>query len=270
MEKFKQFALRQPILFGFVLIFLFALLTTLTYPVHFLFPEGELAKYYGDAVSKFISFLVFLLLLWRFGWLRISGMTRLGNIWVWLVVAGLLLYKFPFELYAFTGDFSLPISNLPLAIANTIYYLPASLVEEVMYRGLVLTAMLIAWGDTKSGQVKAVLISSLLFGILHLFNIIARPIGVVLFQAVVVTLPGILYATLVLTSRSLWPAIIMHWLTNTAVNIKISGFATYQDTFTMWIIFGIALIPLMLFCAYLIRRLPESYKFKPQMGPLDL
>jgi hypothetical protein len=35
---------------------------------------------------------------------------------------------------------------------------------------------------------------------------IARPSGVVLFHAVVVTLPGILYATLALTSRSLWPA----------------------------------------------------------------
>ena len=51
-----------------------------------------------------------------------------------------------------------------------------------------------AWGDTKKGIVKAILLSSILFGMLHLLNAIANPFGMVLFQAVIVSLPGILYA----------------------------------------------------------------------------
>ncbi len=270
MEKFKNFAIQRPVLFGFVLILIYAFLATVTFPVHFLFPDNEVGQYYGDAISKLISFLVFLLILWRFGWLRISGITRPGNVWIWLVVAGLLAYKFLSELYAFTGDISLVFPNSKLAIANTVYYFPASLVEETMYRGLALTAMILAWGDTKQGQIKAILLSSLFFGIIHLFNLINRPLGVVLFQAVVVTLPGILYATIVLASRSLWPAIIIHWLTNAAVNIKITGIETYQETFTMWITFAVALIPLMAFSAYLIWKFPESYKFKISMDPIEI
>jgi membrane protease YdiL (CAAX protease family) len=83
-------------------------------------------------------------------------------------------------------------------------------------------------------------------------------------------LPGILYAAIVFASRSLWPAIIIHWLTNAAVNIKITGFETYQEAFSMWIIFTVALIPLMAFSTYLIWKLPESYKFKTSMYPAEI
>ena len=83
-------------------------------------------------------------------------------------------------------------------------------------------------------------------------------------------MPGILNAAIVLTRRSLWPAIIIDWLTNAAVNIKIAGFETYQETFTMWIIFAIALIPLMVISAYLIWKRPQFYKFKPYVDPMDI
>jgi len=61
MNKFKSFALNRPFLFGLVLIFIHAILGTLTYPAHFLFPESEVGQLYGDALSKFIIFLCFLL-----------------------------------------------------------------------------------------------------------------------------------------------------------------------------------------------------------------
>ena len=63
MLKFKDFALRRPFLFGLLLIFIYDLLSTLTYPTHFLFAETEVGQVYGDTVSKLIISLVFLLLL---------------------------------------------------------------------------------------------------------------------------------------------------------------------------------------------------------------
>jgi hypothetical protein len=41
MEKFRCFALRKPFLFGLVLVLLFSLVSTLIYPIHFLFPDTE-------------------------------------------------------------------------------------------------------------------------------------------------------------------------------------------------------------------------------------
>ena len=139
-----------------------------------------------------------------------------------------------------------------------------------MVRGLVLVAMILAWGSTKGGQLKAVLFSSLLFGLIHLFNLMIRPPGVVLLQALIVTLPGIFYAAIVLIYRTLWPAIVIHWLGNAAVNIKLVGVENYQETFAMWLIFGLSLIPLVVFSAYLIQRLPPSDEILERHGEIPL
>jgi membrane protease YdiL (CAAX protease family) len=258
MNKFKNFALKRPFLFGIVLMILYALLTALAYPVHYLFPENEAGQLYGDAVTKFLVFVVFLVVLWRFGWIQKSGITRVRNMRIWLVIAGLLVYLVVIQLYAFTGSFTIAFPKSPLGYANLAFAFSTSLVEETIVRGLVLIAMILAWGSTKQGKLKAILFSSLLFGIFHLFNIMVRPVGVVLAQALIVTMPGIFYATIVLAYRSLWPAIVIHWFGNAAVNIKLIGNDNYQETFTMWIIFAISLIPLIAYSAYLILRLPQS------------
>lgn len=261
MDKFKKFALRRPLLFGLLLIVLYSLLAALTYPVHFLFPETEAGTLYGDTLAEVIIFLFFLGVLWWFRWEKASGITRPGRGRLWLVVAAIVVYKVLVELFAFTGNFSIALPNSELDFAKILYYLPGSLVEETIARALVLVAMVMAWGETKRGQVKAVILSALVFGLLHLFNLFNRPAGEVLFQTVVVTLPGILYAALVLHGRTLWPAIIIHWLTNAAVNVKITGIENFEETFSMWLIFGVALIPLMAYSAYLIWKLPDAYHY---------
>jgi len=262
MNKFKNFAVNRPFLFGLVLIFIYVILGTLTYPIHYLVPENEVGQLYGDTLSKFVIFLIFLFLLWRLGWLKESRFTRLGKISIWPIVAIILVYEILSHLYAFTGDITIALPASQLAIANLVINLPTALVEETMYRGLTLVAMIIAWGNTKQGQIKAIILASLLFGLTHLFNIIVRPFGVVLFQAMVVILQGMVFATIVLSFRSLWPVIIIHWFGNAAVNIKLVGNENYKETFSMWIIWAITLIPLIIYSAYLIRNLPESYQYE--------
>ncbi|MEJ2448503.1 MAG: CPBP family intramembrane metalloprotease, partial [Anaerolineales bacterium] len=109
---------------------------------------------------------------------------------------------------------------------------------------------------TKEGQFKAVILSSLYFGIIHLFNLIIRPPGVVLLQALILSLPGLLYAALVLRYQTLWPGIIMHWLVNASVNIKLIGVDSYQETLSMWGIAAAVTIPLALLSLYWVWNLP--------------
>jgi membrane protease YdiL (CAAX protease family) len=258
MNKFKNFALMHPFLFGIVLILLYSMLATLAYPLHYMFPDNEVGQLYGDALVKLIVFLVFLTILWRFGWLSTSGITRAGKLKIWPIVAVLLIYRVLTELYAFTGSISIAFADPLLASAHLTLGLSTALLEETMVRGLVLIAMLLTWGSTKGGQLKAILFSSLLFGLIHLFNLLIRPFEVVLMQALILTLPGIFYAALVLRYRSLWPAIVIHWLGNAAVNIKLIGYENYQETFSMWILNGAFLLLLMAFSVYLIRGLPQS------------
>jgi len=258
MQKFKEFALKRPFLFGLVLIVLYSILGFLTYPVHFLFPETAAGQLLGDALSKLITFLAFLLLYWRFGWVKDSGLSRFGTLPIWLVSIPLMIYKVLTWLYAFTGDLSFPISDWNMAASNLTLHLSTSLVEETMVRGLVITAMLLAWGQSKSGQFKTLVLSSMFFGMIHLFNLVARPPGVVILQAVILSLPGIFYAALVMKYNTLWPGIIMHWLTNAAVNIKLIGVENYQESLSMWLIAAAVTIPLALLGAYWVWKLPAD------------
>ena len=126
--------------------------------------------------------------------------------------------------------------------------------KELLFRGFVLTATLLAWGHTRPGVARSVVLSSLLFGATHLLNLPVNPDSVVLFQAAVVSLPGILYGALLLRTGSLWPAILIHWLTNAAVNVKIATMANHEETVTMWMVFALLLIPTTAYSAYLLSQ----------------
>lgn len=168
------------------------------------------------------------------------------------------------ELFAFTGSLTLSFPDASLAFANLALDFGTGLVEETLYRAIVLIAMISAWGHTKNGIVKAVVLSSILFGMVHLLNIMVRPWQVVLFQALAVSLPGVFYGAIVLTGKSLWPAILIHWLTNAVVNIQAISIVGFQETTAMWIVFAIGLVPVMVYSAYLIRELPYFYAYEEE------
>lgn len=256
MQPFKEFAVKRPFLFGLTGVVLYAVLGTLTYPVHYLFADTPVGSIYGDGLAKFLIFGVLLLLIWRLGWLEPSGLVRPVARQHWPLVFLLVTYAVLTRLFAFTGDISFSVTNTPLALANLLLALQTALVEETLFRGLVLVAMLSAWGDSQSGQWRAVLLSASFFSLVHLFNLMVRPWDVVLFQAVLLLLPGILYAALLLTTSSLWPAIVIHWLVNAAVNIKLIGELGYAETLTMWVWAGVLSLPLLGVSIWMIQRHP--------------
>lgn len=257
MKKIKAFAVKRPYLFGLLLIVFYSILGTLTYPTNFLFKENRVGETWASALGKLIIFLVFFAVLWGFGFIKKSGFTTLGKGKCWLLVLGLLVYLVVLELFAFTGDLRFSIEYPRLVQATLAETLAGSLVEETMIRALLFSVMLTAWGDTKKGIIKAVVLSSTIFGVVHLFNLIVRPPAVVFLQALIVMLPGILYAVLLLKSKSIYPAIVIHWLTNATVNIKILTMPDYQESIAMWLIFGAGLLPLMVGCWFVLKQLPE-------------
>ena len=269
MEKFKNFALKRPFVFGLVLFLIYSLLGALTWPVHYLFPGTEAGQLLGDALSKLLIFLAFLFIFWKFDWLKDSGLAKFGNLMVWLVILPILAYKVLTWVYAFTGDLSFPLSGAGIVSSHLVLQLSTGMVEETMIRGLVLTAMIMAWGDSKSGQFKAVVLSSLYFGMIHLFNLLGRPPGAVFLQAAILSLPGILYAALVLKYKTLWPGIIIHWLTNASVNIKLIGVEDFQETLSMWLIAAAVTLPLVLLSIYLVWKLPvyKQDEKAPELAP---
>ena len=128
MKGVKLFLKSKPIFFAFMLVILYILLAILTYPLAYLFPAKEPYIMYGETLAKVIIFVVLLLILRWFGWLKASGITCIGNKEIWLIVGLVLCYKVIVELYVFTGEISFSITDVTIAFSNLLYYLMGSLV----------------------------------------------------------------------------------------------------------------------------------------------
>ena len=253
MKKFESFSVRRPIIFGFILIVLFTLLSTLTWPITqiYPFPEGYEV---GNILAKLVITACFIFMLWRFGWLKISGVTSLGSKRIWLLAIWIAIYKAGLSVYAFTGsfEFHLPVAGLTAAII--IFTLATSLLEETMYRGLLLTTMIKAWGGTRKGLFAAAILSGSFWASLHFINLLVRPFPLVALQVLEMMMVGFLYAALVLSGRSIWPAVFIHWATNAAVSLQIVQIPNYSETNTVWMISFLVTLPLIAVGTYLLQK----------------
>jgi membrane protease YdiL (CAAX protease family) len=116
-------------------------------------------------------------------------------------ILGMLGYRFPTGggSVAFTGVVGLLIGLMLIAV------LPG-ICEEVAHRGLLLRGF-----AARIGIMKAVMFSSIIFGLMHL-NIV---------QAVYAAVLGYMMALAVLATRNIWTAVIMHFMNN-AIGVCLS------------------------------------------------
>ena len=273
MKKFQSFATRHPVIFGFIVIVLFALLSTLVWPITqiYPFPEGHEI---GTALSKLMITVCFIFLLWRFGWIKLAGFASPGRKQIWLLAFVMMLYNAVFAAYAFTGSFKLGLPGLNLTLAVIFFTFTTSLLEETMYRGLVLTATVKAWGNTRKGLFAAAIVSGLFWASTHLVNLIIRPFPLVALQVLGMAVPGFVYAAIVLSGRSIWPAIIFHWVVNLMVNLQAIQNPKFEETLPAWLIFNLFVLPMVAVGVHLLRKVPltstnkdeeKQHKEQPQL-----
>jgi membrane protease YdiL (CAAX protease family) len=94
-----------------------------------------------------------------------------------------------------------------LVVLLVVGWVLGALIEEIAYRGYLLTRLRDAFGSGRAGAVLAVVLSSALFGIAHTEQ------GVV--GVGVVTLDGIFFCALRYHYRTLWAPILAHGFNNT-------------------------------------------------------
>lgn len=84
--------------------------------------------------------------------------------------------------------------------------------EEIVFRGLLLNNMIKKWGGNKKGVVKAIILSALVFGGVHMLNIVIAPPVTVIVQAINAACAGVLFSVIYLRCRNIWAVIIVHML----------------------------------------------------------
>ena len=99
-------------------------------------------------------------------------------------------------------------------------FIGTGLFEEVLYRGLVFKILLRKTGHSKRGVIFACVISSVIFGVLHLVNVFAgASVLSTISQVVHATATGLFFAAVFLRTKKLWIPILLHGLLNLSAQI---------------------------------------------------
>ena len=221
----SKFATHRPV--GFILV------VTIVWVVLFLVFMGItstiLQKPYGDTMTVSIGRLAVttcvLFLAWRLDWLKASGISELGSWQVWLLALGGLVYFASVSLYSFYGsvasDFS-SLLQLPDARTAVITHFIAGLSEEILFRGLVLYALIRVWGNTTWGILGSVLLAAALFALVHITQVFTH--GTSLSSALLLVFQVFVISTwwgaLVVMGGSISPAVILHFVINAVVAVQ--------------------------------------------------
>jgi membrane protease YdiL (CAAX protease family) len=257
MEWFQQLATHLPIVFGLMITMALFLFSIASFILGSVMPGGVYGPHIGQILGRLISTLIFVFILWRFGWLTAAGFARSGRWQSWLPILLLMVYTAVAAIYAYAGDFRFDFSKPKLVGVVTLSMMIIGLVEETAYRGVVMYSFVRLWGDSRWGIVGSVLLSALFFGASH---IIWVAFGKPAIQSTLMSLSafqaGIYYGAFVLTSGSIWPTVVFHGLVGAAVNVKLIGKPEYKETVSAGVRMVLLNLPVVIYAVYLLWKVP--------------
>lgn len=137
-----------------------------------------------------------------------------------------LTWSFVRQVFDLSGD-------LPPGSPSLLVSFP-SIFEEAVFRGIVLTVFL-----GKVAERKAIIFSSLGFGLMHLLNLAGgRELVLVLGQVVWASILGLFYGYIFVRTRSLLPPMIVHYLGNVFIG-SLTGYMQSRASIEMQALYGI-------------------------------
>lgn len=187
-----------------------------------LFDERAIANFARDGAVRWPGAAILLLLLWRArGGLTLDFVGRPSwPVWfpwatITLGVAALIRLSVVTQFWDQGG----------YTLATVFSELSTGVFEELAFRGVMLSGLVLGLGRSRGGVRKALLITTVLFGVVH---------GAAGWGAIIVTLLfGAVFLLSTLELRSLWPAAVLHGLFDVGVNgAPPAGVAQWNETLT--------------------------------------
>ena len=179
----------------------------------------------SQAAGRVFATALLVVFLYWLGWLDQSGITRTGPRRVWLIAAVAVAYLVPAYAWGLFGPSGLEAvprawdgfsRELPIGIS-------VGIAEEFLFRGILLLVLVRAWGTSRTGVLRAVLVTSLVFGLMHATPaLVGEDLGYVAANLLGTIVSAVWWAALVLAYRTVWPGIVIHALTN-SVALAVAG-----------------------------------------------
>jgi membrane protease YdiL (CAAX protease family) len=222
MEKFKSLVFRYPLTACLVIMAVVLPLTEL--PLEGLMTPAlglQKASYLSGILQQGIMSVLVFVLIARLGLLKEGGFTRFSE-WkaVWLIWP-VLIYSVLNGSDLIDSPYRINWADGGLIALFVLLYVSVGTIEEFLFRGLILPLLMRKWGSTRKGIYTAVIVSSAIFGVVHLLNFIAgrRDLLTTGTQILYGTFFGVFFAALVLRNKSIWPAVFCHFLFDLCGNL---------------------------------------------------
>jgi membrane protease YdiL (CAAX protease family) len=253
MARLNRFADQRALLFSVTATVAFVILLFAVVVLGALLPRPYGLEAEGTIGRLALAGLV-LFILSDLGWLRPNGLAVQTGTYPWLIVVLPFVYGATVYPLLFTGKLSLNLRDPVLSALVAANGFAAGLMEELVFRGLILYALLRHWGSHRSGLVKSLVTSSLLFSVPHALNVFAgsEPIRVAA-QLVWAVLLGIVFGMLVLAGGNIWPVAALHGVLNALVHVNGLGEGV-KPTALSAVLLAIAPVPLLAYGVLLLRK----------------
>ncbi len=152
--------------------------------------------------------------------------------------------------------------DLNFILTGLFVYVAGGFMEEAVFRGLVLRALL------PQGLARAAILSSLIFAVVHLLNLAAGAnLAATILQVVVAFLMGMAFVAPLAVTRNIWPLVFIHSLSNFVGYLTVGGIlntATTSQSPSISEAVGALLIPFVLavYSTWLIFRIEQRNRSK--------
>ena len=259
MNRTRQLACKAPTIFSLAVTLTYIVMVVIGAVLANRWPAESQGWYIASTVARLFSNLIMLALLANLGWLEVGGFLRLGSGQMWMVAPLLMAYAAAVSIYAMSGHLSFAVLEQSLPAGTALFLLLHALLEEVVFRGMVLVAFVKAWGSTTRGLLKGVAASSLIFVAQHLANVLGGyPPPVVLLQATGAFFLGIFLASLVLKSGSIYPAVVLHGVANVVAFLALDANPAAASEPQAWLLQTVLMVPLAAIGIYLLHGIQQN------------
>lgn len=142
--------------------------------------------------------------------------TEMGEGWLkgWYIggfMIGYVMYAFVAQLYLQAMQETHVVQSFVNILIFTVTMFLIGVGEETIFRGAILNLFLERFPKTKGGILAAIILDGVLFGMMHLINVLSGgDVISVLVQACTTIMVGILFSAIYLRSRNLWIVILAH------------------------------------------------------------
>ena len=215
-KKLRTIAERYPLIFAIVVMIIGTVLTEI-HAENWLknYMDYQSACYLTGIVEQGLVSIFLVILLAKLGLLEMAGFTKPSQ-WkqLWLIWPIFVLSVLNGGTSPFDGTLTIDTTRPLVIVLFVLLFLSVGFVEEILFRGVMMTLLVNKWGNSRKGIYLAVIVSSLLFGLLHILNLIMGRYTLIaaLTQTGYALFFGVFFGACMLRNNSIWPVIFAHAL----------------------------------------------------------